>query len=285
MDPAPPFGLLLDVDGPLASIVTRRISTPSIVTDLVSLANAGVPVVFNTGRSDAFIRDHVVKPLLVAGLLPAARVYGVCEKGAVWFAATAEHFDGVHVDEAVAVPPVLVDAVRELVETRYRDDVDWDSTKRAMISMEQSTTVSAFHYRGMRDRLDDELFDLLVGFDLGVVLGDRRHGETVTFRIDQTPISTDIEAVTLGKDLGAERALAMLERSEPVPTVWRTAGDSRSDYAMADYLHSLGHEVEHLDVRPAHGVPEVPYPVLTEGDLVDDAAGAAFLARLAAGIR
>ena len=52
----PPLGLLLDVDGPLASPLTRTIAIPSIIEDLVSLANLGVPVVFNTGRTDLFLR-------------------------------------------------------------------------------------------------------------------------------------------------------------------------------------------------------------------------------------
>ena len=47
---------------------------------------------------------------------------------------------------------------------------------------------------------------------------------------------------------------------------------------MADYVHSLGIEVAHVDVRPSEGVPATPYRVVVEGDLIHDAAGAAFLA-------
>lgn len=278
MDDAP-YGLLLDVDGPIASIVSRTIAVPSIVSDLVALANAGVPVIFNTGRSDAFVRDHVVKPLLVGGLAADARVFGVCEKGAVWFGATISYFDGVHVDDSVAIPPALVDMVRS-VAARWSDEVFFDDTKRAMISLEQRTTISAPAYEAVRAELDDAVFDALVAGGASVVLGTRRTGEDVAFRIDQTPISTDVESVRLGKDFGADRALAMLARTGAVPRTWRTAGDSRTDYAMADHLHSAGYDVAHLDVRPAAGVPEKPYPVLTEGELVDDEAGAAFLARL-----
>ncbi|WP_367882058.1 hypothetical protein [Rathayibacter oskolensis] len=54
------LGLLLDVDGPIASPVTRTISIPAIADDLVRLANAGIPIVFNTGRSDAFLRERVL---------------------------------------------------------------------------------------------------------------------------------------------------------------------------------------------------------------------------------
>ena len=48
---------------------------------------------------------------------------------------------------------------------------------------------------------------------------------------------------------------------------------------MADWLHEQGYSVAHVDVRPADGVPDKPYPVLTAGDLIHDEAGAAFLAR------
>jgi hypothetical protein len=47
---------------------------------------------------------------------------------------------------------------------------------------------------------------------------------------------------------------------------------------MADYVHSLGLDVAHVDVRPADGILEKPYRVITEGALVHDEAGAAFLA-------
>ena len=83
----------------------------------------------------------------------------------------------------------------------------------------------------------------------------------------------------VGKDLGAERALRLIDGD--IPHTWRTVGDSRTDYAMADYLHEHGYSVAHVDVRPADGVPEKPYPVLIEGALTNDDAGAAFLLRCA----
>ena len=63
---SPALGLLLDVDGPIASPVTRTVAIDSIAHDLVALANAGNPVIFNTGRSDAFIRDVVLDAMLGA---------------------------------------------------------------------------------------------------------------------------------------------------------------------------------------------------------------------------
>ena len=105
----------------------------------------------------------------------------------------------------------------------------------------------------------------------------------IDFRVDPTIISTDIESVRLGKDLGASRAVEFLAAQGITPQAWRTVGDSRTDYAMADWLHHNDHAVKHVDVRPADGIPVKPYEVLTAADLglgadvIHDDAGAAFL--------
>ncbi|WP_394554677.1 hypothetical protein ACDF64_07995 [Agromyces sp. MMS24-JH15] len=278
----PPLGLLLDVDGPIASPLTRSIAIPSIVEDLVRLATAGVPIVFNTGRSDAFLRDEVVGPLVAAGLPEHARVFAVCEKGAVWFEITSAGMGELSVDGDLAVPEPIGRAVEALVAERFADHVFFDDTKRAMVSVEQRTDVSGDAYRPVQRDFDARAFAEFERHGLGVTDGSREApspGGDVDYRIDATIISTDIESVVLGKDLGARRAIDWLEQHGTLPVAWRTVGDSRTDYAMADWLHRNGFEVAHVDVRPADGVPETPYPVLTAGDLVHDEAGAAFLAR------
>lgn len=278
----PPFGLLLDVDGPIASPVTRTIAIASIVDDLVTLADAGIPVVFNTGRSDAFLREQVVDPLLAAGLPEHARVLGVCEKGAVWFEITPDGIGELNIDDAVALPAAYGEAIERLVERDFADHMFFDRTKRAMVSVEQHTHVDNAAYKVQQRRFDEVAFDEMGVHGLGVEHDDHVStdaDDAVSFRIDTTIISTDIESVRLGKDLGAERAIDMLQPSGPIPQRWRTVGDSRTDYAMADWLHDEGYEVAHVDVRPADGIPAKPYPVLTAGELIHDDAGAAFLAR------
>ncbi|HET6241642.1 MAG TPA: hypothetical protein VFD99_06610, partial [Arthrobacter sp.] len=74
----PPLALLLDVDGPVASPVTRDVQ-PGIVADMLALAAAGIPVVFNTGRSDAFIREQVMEPMIAAGIPAGTIFHAVCE--------------------------------------------------------------------------------------------------------------------------------------------------------------------------------------------------------------
>ncbi|WP_022885037.1 hypothetical protein [Glaciibacter superstes] len=275
-----PLGLLLDVDGPIASPVTRTIATPSIVSDLVLLAAAGVPIAFITGRSAAFIRDEVVAALLKAGLPSGGRLYGVCEKGAVWFPITQAGMGDVVVDDSVALPTELVDDIRTLVAENFADTMFFDESKQAMISVEQRTDVDHASYAAAQPAFNDAAFAVMVKHGLGVRHGDRKVPDTdgrIPFRLDPTIISTDIESVTLDKDHGAERALAFFAESGPLPTVWRSVGDSRSDYLMADHLHAAGYDVAHVDVRPSDGVLERPYPVIVMGEEIHDEAGASFL--------
>jgi hypothetical protein len=281
----PDLGLLLDVDGPIASPVTRSIAIPSIADDLVTLVGAGVPVAFITGRSDVFIEQQVVRPLLARGLAealsrPGARMFGVFEKGGSWAAITPEGMAPVTVDETVAPSDSLSADIRMLVERRFADTMFFDETKRAMISVEQSREVDSALYLKAQAHFDDAAFEVLVDHGIGVHHRERVapdvNGE-VTFRLDSTIISTDIESVVLDKDRGAQRALEYFAAAGELPRRWRSVGDSRSDYKMADFLHEAGFDTAHVDVRPSDGVLEKPYPVITEGDAVHDEAGAIFL--------
>ena len=275
-----PLGLLLDVDGPIASPVTRTIATPSIVNDLILLAGANVPIAFITGRSADFIRDEVIAPLVAAGLPEGLRMYGVCEKGAVWFPISPAGMGEVVIDASVAFPQAVVDEVRQLVAERFSDTMFFDTTKRAMISVEQRTDVDSATYLAAQPAFNEAAFAIVARHGLGVRYGDREQPDadgSVPFRLDPTIISTDIESVTLDKDHGARRALEFFAESGSLPEVWRSVGDSRSDYLMADHLHAAGYDVAHVDVRPADGILDRPYPVIVMGEQIHDEAGAAFL--------
>jgi hypothetical protein len=275
----PALGLLLDVDGPIASPVTRRVPDP-IIRDLSVLAAAGIPIAFITGRSLAFLRDHVIAELTDYGLDEGARMYGVCEKGAVWFPITSAGVGAVELDDSVAIPAPVVDELRELVRRDFAATMFFDETKQAMVSVEQREDVPHGQYKADQQRFERAAFSLLAGHGIGVRYVDEQAPDAegrVPFRIEPTIISTDIESVTLDKDRAAERALDFFAGNGPLPVLWRSVGDSRSDYLMADHLHSVGHNVAHIDVRPGDGMLERPYPVIAIGDLIHDDAGAAFL--------
>lgn len=263
------LGLLLDVDGPIADPETRRVGIRSIVDDLVALANGGTPVVFNTGRSDAFVREQVIAPMRAAGLRADAPVHAVCEKGATWFS-LADGEDDVHVDESLLVPTGFGEAVHALLEPEgFTATMFWDDTKRTMVSVEKLIEADQDAFLEARRRLEEREAEEL----------DRR-GLGDRYRVEPNIIAVDVEHRDVGKALGAERALELVREHGEAPRRWITAGDSRSDYDMADWLHEQGFEVEHLDVRPSEGVPEKPYRVRHEHGLENDAATADLLAEL-----
>jgi hydroxymethylpyrimidine pyrophosphatase-like HAD family hydrolase len=281
----PPLALLLDVDGPVASPVTRDVKQ-EIILDLVGLAAAGIPVIFNTGRSDAFIRGQVMEPMIAAGIPAGTIIHAICEKGAVWFSYTAAGPGPIHVDRELAVPAAYGDDIRRMVAEDYSAHMFFDETKRAMVSVEQHIEVPNAEYLAEQKLFDADAMELMARHGLGVVRLDHHapnSDDEVDYRVDPTIISTDIESVRLGKDLGASRAVELLAAQGITPQAWRTVGDSRTDYAMADWLHHNDHEVKHVDVRPADGVPDKPYDVLTAADLgldasvIHDDAGGAFL--------
>jgi hypothetical protein len=275
---APPFGLLLDVDGPVASPVTRAVA-PALLDDLRRLLAAGIPVVLNTGRSADFVGGRVLGPLVDAGLPARARLHAVCEKGGVWTTAGSAE---VHVDRQLAVPELCTAVVAELVADGYGDAMFVDTTKRTMATVEARTDVPAAFYAERQRAFDDDLLGRLTEAGLGVRLRDRDHPDAdgrTPWRIDPSVIATDVESTLSGKALGARRALDLLRGDGPLPRSWHTVGDSRSDYAMADQLHALGMDVTHVDVGPLPPLDR-PYPVLTVPGLTDDTAGAAHLHEL-----
>ncbi len=267
--PSPaPFGLLLDVDGPIASPIERRIVIDSIVSDLLTLAAAGIPIAFITGRSDAFMREQVVARLVAGGLDARAHVFGVFEKGGCWAPVTPQGLGELEIDSVVAVPEALKVAVEALARERYADTMFVDEGKHVMISLEQRTDVSSELFAEAQGRCIAELAQVMQRLDVGP-----------SFRIDPTIISIDVESVQLDKDLGAARALDWFSARGIAAERWWSAGDSRSDYLMADAVHARGIPVAHVDVRPGDGMLERPYDVVVEGDLIHDAAGAEFLRR------
>ncbi|MBE7371416.1 hypothetical protein [Dermacoccus barathri] len=293
MTSKPLYALLLDVDGPVASPVTRTIAIASIADDLVTMARAGIPLVFNTGRSDVFVARTVMPALVSAGLPDDAVVLAVCEKGSTWFVPKAEHAEGagddLEVDERLRVPTGLAEFCRSIAPD-FEDSMFFDATKKAMVSFEANQGIDLDLYARRQREIEQRIWDFLAQQEIGVAWEDRtalNNSDGVALRIDPTIISTDVEHIGTGKQVGADKAVAYLAGLDITPREWRTLGDSRSDYAMADRLHERGFVVHHGDVRPADGLLERTYPVEVTPDpaLTNDAAGAAFLTRWRADVK
>jgi hypothetical protein len=282
----PPLGILLDVDGPVSSPETRTVAA-ALLDDVRMLLAAGVPVVLNTGRSTDFAAEHVLDPLVAAGLPPAARLHAICEKGGAWTTAGPDGPGEVHTEPALQVPDVVRELLDALVRDGYGDAMFVDHTKRVMATVEARTDVPNDVYLERQRALDADLLAGLTAAGLGVRLRDERHPDAdgrTPWRIDPSVIATDVEADDSGKALGARRALALLAEDGALPRTWHTVGDSRSDYAMADQLHHLGYQVTHVDVGPQPPLTDRPYPVTTVPGRTYEAAGAAHLETLVAAL-
>jgi hypothetical protein len=275
----PPFGILLDVDGPVSSPETRTVA-PSLLADVGSLLVSGVPVVLNTGRSTAFVEEHVLVPLSASGLPPGARLHAVCEKGGTWTSAGPDGVGETHLDPALRVPEVCRELLETLVLDRYGDAMFVDDTKRVMATVEARTDVPNAVYLERQRAFDADLLAGLTAAGLGVRVRGERHPDRdgrTPWRIDPSVIATDVESDASGKALGARRALSLLAEDGPLPRAWHTVGDSRSDYAMADELHRLGYEVIHVDVGPQPPLGDRPYAVTSVPGMVYETAGEAHL--------
>jgi hypothetical protein len=275
----PPLGLLLDVDGPVSSPVTRTVAAP-LLDDVRALLGAGVPVVLNTGRAVDFVVEQVFGPLAAAGLPPAARLHAICEKGGVWTSAHGDGVGEVHTDPALRVPDVARDLVRRLVDDGYGDAMFVDETKVVMATVEARTDVPNKFYLERQQGFDAALLAGLRAAGLGVRWREERHPDPTgrtPWRIDPSVIASDVESDDSGKALGARRALALLAEDGTLPSVWHTVGDSRSDYAMAEQLHGLGYDVTHVDVGPQPPLADRRYAVTAVPGLAYEAAGEAHL--------
>lgn len=279
---APPLGILLDVDGPVSSPETRTVAGP-LLDDLSTLLAAGVPVALNTGRSVAFVTEHILGPLTSSGLPPATRLHAICEKGGVWTSAGPDGVGETRTDPALRVPDVCLELLEELVLHTYGDTMFVDHTKQVMATVEARTDVSHECYRQRQGAFDADLLAGLRAAGLGVRFQEERFPDAqgrTPWRIDPSVIATDVESDACGKALGARRALDLLADDGPLPRTWHTVGDSRSDYAMADQLHDLGYEVTHVDVGPQPPLTDRAYAVTAVPGLVYEAAGAAHLRTL-----
>ncbi|WP_156759686.1 hypothetical protein [Microbacterium karelineae] len=262
MTASPALGLLLDVDGPLSSTQTRTLRVPSLAPDLVAIAQAGCPVVFNTGRSTDFLAERVIPRLAEAGLTPEDPVWGVGEKGGTWFslasAGGAVAVGETHRDDDIAPPAALVEAGREIA-ARFDDVIFFDETKRTMISLEQHVEVPNETFVSRRT-------EIVAAFEEEI----DRLGLAASMTIYPTVISVDVEHVASGKALGARRALELISARMDPPRWWFTAGDSGQDYDMSAQLHESGFDTTHLDVRPCGTVPDVPFRVIREQPRFDE---------------
>jgi hypothetical protein len=236
----------LDVDGPVSDPERKRVTRPRVLDELVLRLEHGEPVILNTGRSLAWVLDHVVAPLrqrcLVAGLDPDAlmrdRFAVVGEKGGALATYRADGALVLEHDRRLAVPLEVRAAVARLVESGHGAAMFVDAGKETMVSVEMADGLDVATYRPAQAAFTAELTALLD--DLGMGGGQ--------VRVDATRIAVDVQHPRAGKALGAERGLAWLRSRGVRATRAVCVGDSASDIEMADATHAAGLATEFVFV-------------------------------------
>jgi HAD superfamily hydrolase (TIGR01484 family) len=220
---------LFDVDGVLTNPAEKRIVESQIFDEIIARLKRNEPIGLNTGRSIDFVIEQVLNPLeariedkkLLDGII------AIGEKGGVYI--TYEDGKRIeHIDEQIKVPNDLEIAVRKLTKSDFSETMFFDETKKTMISVEMKHGEDLEKFHLTQQKLVEKLKLLLKEMDIQ------------NLKIDPTTIATDIENSHVGKALGTNRFLKILEERGISPQSITAFGDSSSDFEMLEPLRQSG---------------------------------------------
>lgn len=276
-----PFGLLLDIDGPIASPVTRTLRLPELASDLTELAKLHIPIAFNTGRGTHFVDTVVLAKL--TGIAPSAGPYllACTEKGGVISHIHNRACTGQEYAPGLSMPPGFEEFCKRLVADKYSEHTFFDPHKDVMVSIESFAKFGPVDFHPVRDQIAADIAAWFAQHNYGYTWSGTEYAASdgsVKYRIDAHIIGIDIEPVEFTKALGASRIISAYQGAGvPTPQTWFTVGDAPSDYTMADWLNAHDYQVTHVDVRPVEHPQTPDYPVWTIPGKVNDDAGAVFI--------
>lgn len=268
-----PVAILLDVDGVVTDPTEKKVTNERFFGLATEALSHGLPVALNTGRSNEFMIERVMLPLIdqLENKSLLGNFFAVGEKGLTWasFNSEGELIQGVFNREGEPVEgfdtsvfldtetsehfTTLTRKVKELIDSKYSHSTFFDPTKKAMISTEMHDGYNQPDFAQEQPQFTQELKDLLAN-----------EGLDQQFNVDPTTIATDIQLPYAGKHLGAKRILGWLNSKGINPAHYITVGDSSSDLEMADELNEQGKSVDFKYVNPKKPLQvQKPYTIHT----------------------
>lgn len=247
-------GRLFDVDGVVTDPQEKRVTNNEMFDEIITQLEAGEPVCFNTGRSDAWVMDRVVNTILERiqdkDILRNLIIVG--EKGGTWTTFSSEGEPVHSAVETISVPDDLKARVRTLIDEKYSDVMFFDESKETMISVEMVDGYDLAAFTQRQTEFVKDVQKLLV-----------ETGTDSTYRIDPTTIATDVESPNVSKALGSDRFIEFLKSRGVKVDEFETFGDSASDAAMTDELVRRGQNAEFVYVgnNPESIKRRADYPV------------------------
>lgn len=220
---------VFDVDGVITNPQEKKITEPEILEEIIKRLGKGEPVVLNTGRSIAWMKDRIQNPLTekIKDKNILQNLLAVGEKGGTWLEFDNQNNLIEDKDDNISVPDNLKNEIRNLINNKYSDSMFYDESKLTMISTEMKDGHSLEDYKKNQE---------ILCVELKALLADKNFRDK--FKVDPTTIATDIENVFVGKHFAIKRILEWLKKKNIKPRRYITFGDSfKSDIPMAKELH------------------------------------------------
>lgn len=226
---------LFDVDGVITT-PENKVANPLILKKIIEFLERGDLIGFNTGRSVEFTIEGILKPLKskISDKTLLDNIFSVGEKGGDW-ACFKNGVIEIKTDETLKPSENLQTKVIDLIEAKYSNSIEFDTTKKTMITAEiiKGTDLEKFHEA--QKTFNVEVEKILTEMNIANLI------------IDPSIIATDIQDPKAGKDLGVQRFLDMIAGLHE-PDEFETFGDSPTDLEMYKYLVKLGHKAKFIYV-------------------------------------
>lgn len=228
---------LFDVDGVITDPQEKQVTHPQIIDVIVAKLMAKEPVGLITGRSIDWLEDRVLHHFHAKAKGHLSNFFISGEKGGVFGLYDDNDKLKIKVDKKLKVPDEVIKGIKKIVEENFSNIMFYDEPKKTMASVEAVDGIPLADFKKFQPQLDVLILNILKRYNLGK-----------TFRIDSVRLSTDIEHVLAGKNLGARRFLDWLNDKNIKISKFYAFGDSASDIAMAEEVHKNGQDVTFIFV-------------------------------------
>lgn len=219
---------VFDLDGVITNPQNSAVDNVT-VEHIYSLLESATYVAINTGRSFAWVDEHLLGYLRELGAHAYFdHLYVVCEKGGESLAWNGVDFSPQPSRFALSKNGIaLCKQVFEDNENIF-SSMFWDTTKQTMATIEKLPQADLQVFQEQQTALVDKLTHAFNGQDV---------------RIDGTTIATDVELPSAGKHAGAELIFEWVaSHSDARNSAFICFGDSKSDYEMARFFASQGNQ-------------------------------------------
>ncbi len=232
-----PRAWLFDVDGVITDPQEKQIIHPQIIDVIIGKLLQKEPVGLVTGRSIDWLEERVLHHFTKKAKGHLSNFFISGEKGGAFGVYDDNNKLKIKIDKKLKVPDKVIQGIKKIIKENFSNIMFYDEPKKTMASVEVIDGKPLADFKRLQPKLDALILDIL-----------KRSKLEKTFRVDSVRISTDIEHVSAGKNLGARRFLDWLNDKNVRVSKFYAFGDSRSDVAMAQELHDDGQDVTFIFV-------------------------------------